>query len=116
MGDTLSKVLSNPFAAKKMKLTMLGLPNSGKSSILRQLDKSNKFVQQNSIWTYFEYIEYGDFEICWWDLSYTKDRTPSYLLYKDTKAIIFVIDSQDKEKLLEVKQDIEHFLQFEHIH
>jgi small GTP-binding protein len=90
---------------KKRKILLLGLDNSGKTTILNQL-KHNKFQQTApTVGLNVESLTYKNLDFTVFDVG-GKIKTLWQHYYDNTDALIFVIDSTDKERLWIIKNEI----------
>ena len=90
---------------KKRKILLLGLDNSGKTTILNQL-KHNKFQQTvPTVGLNVESLTYKNLEFLVFDVG-GKIKSLWQHYYDNTDALIFVIDSTDKERLWIIKNEI----------
>lgn len=98
MGNTFSKF------NKEMKILMLGLEGAGKTTILYKL-KSDQFVDAIPTVNFnVETITFKHAKLCIWDLSVR----PLYRhYYAGAKGVVFVIDSSNRERLEEARQELD---------
>ncbi|KAL4503314.1 hypothetical protein ABPG72_000920 [Tetrahymena utriculariae] len=88
----------------KRKIVMIGLDGAGKTSILNQL-KVKKFMETvPTIGLNIETIQYKNLEFLVFDVG-GKVRSLWSHYYDNLDAIIFVVDSTDKERLWQVKDE-----------
>jgi len=91
----------------EMRVITLGLDGAGKTSILFKL-KQNEFVQTiPTIGFNVEELEYKNIKFTVWDVGgLHKIRSLWKHYYYNTQAVIFVIDSSNKERLSEAQGEL----------
>ena len=91
----------------EMRVITLGLDGSGKTSLLFKL-KQNEFVPTiPTIGFNVEELEYKNIKFTMWDVGgLHKIRSLWKHYYYNTQAVIFVIDSADRERLPEAKAEL----------
>jgi len=91
----------------EMKIVILGLDNAGKTSILSWL-KKNEFVQSiPTVGFNVETVEYKKVKFVIWDVagrSVLRSLWKHY--YLNSQAIIFVVDSNDVDRLAEANAEL----------
>ncbi|KAH8806601.1 putative ADP ribosylation factor 1 [Flagelloscypha sp. PMI_526] len=109
MGMVISKLLA-PFASlKDMRILMLGLDAAGKTTILYKLQQSEKAPNIPTIGVNVESFTHKGLNFIVWDVGgQDKMRRLWKHFYVDGRAIIFVIDSNDRERVpvahMEIRQ------------
>lgn len=94
---------SLPFTKKKVLL--IGLDGAGKTTILHQI-KHNKFIQvQPTVGLNIETANIKNIEFLIFDVG-GKVRSLWTHYYENLNALIFVIDSADKERLWQVREEL----------
>ena len=109
MGLPISKFLDEIFKPKETKVLLLGLDGVGKATIFNQIEphKVNTSTAKNIFEGVLESIKYKDIKFISWDLRadrFCRFRWKS--LYHHTHGIIFVVDSNDKERLGNIRGKI----------
>jgi tripartite motif-containing protein 23 len=91
----------------EMRVVTLGLDGSGKTSLLFKL-KQNEFVPTiPNIGFNVETLEYKNIKFTIWDVGGQMKLRPLWKhYYLNTQAVIFVIDSSDRERLGEAKNEL----------
>lgn len=91
----------------EMRVVTLGLDSSGKTSILFKL-KQNEFVQTiPTIGFNVETLEYKNIKFTVWDVGGQHKLRPLWKhYYLNTQAVIFVIDSSNRERLSEAQDEL----------
>lgn len=95
------------FDTKEYRLLMLGLDGAGKTTVLYTMKLGDFPNSIPTIGFNYETLLYNKVKLNLWDCSgQDKLRILWKHYYTNTKALIFVIDSSDKERLEEVKEII----------
>lgn len=107
MALQLRKMLTKLFGSPEYRLLIVGLDGSGKTAILYKL-KLNETIQTiPTIGFNVETIMYNSIALTCWDVGGCDKIRPLIRHYfENTRAIIFVIDSQDNSRLEEVKEEL----------
>ncbi|EWS74759.1 ADP-ribosylation factor(Arf)/Arf-like (Arl) small GTPase family protein (macronuclear) [Tetrahymena thermophila SB210] len=113
MGQIILKALYSFQSQKEKKILMLGIDDAGKTTILYQL-KLNKAIQLiPTVGFTVEKIIYKNLELQFWDLS-GNDYSRKFFwhhYYKNSNALLFVIDSSNIERFSEAKQTLNMLLE-----
>jgi small GTP-binding protein len=90
---------------------MLGLDNAGKTSILYHLKLEQHIKTIPTVGFNVESIEYKNIRLCVYDAGgQERIRVLWKHYYEDVNAIIFVVDSADRERLKEAKHALDMVL------
>lgn len=102
MGSTLSSVLAKLFNPKKeTRILMLGLDNAGKTTILHRLKLGEVVVTIPTIGFNVETLEFGKMNMTVWDIGGQMKIRPLWRhYYVGTQALIYVVDSNDTERIM----------------
>ncbi|KAJ0070151.1 hypothetical protein NL108_002468, partial [Boleophthalmus pectinirostris] len=103
---------------KEVNVLCLGLDNSGKTTIINQLKPANTQAQDivPTIGFNIEKFKTSSLSFTVFDMSgQGKYRNLWEHYYKDSHAIIFVIDSGDKLRMVVVKEELDTLLKHEDI-
>ena len=116
MGFIFSKVWKNLLKVKDVRMLMLGLDAAGKTSVLYQL-KMNELVRTiPTIGFNVESISYKGFNMNLWDVGGQHKIRPLWRhYYENTDCLIFVVDSNDTERIEEAKEELDHLLAAEEL-
>ena len=113
MGITTSIIYDHYFNDKK-KIILVGLPNSGKKTILKKIGaKLMPSVPLNTQnWHVKEYLYQNLIINSWMVTKYYTNKIRNLFrpYYNDVNGIVFVIDSSDKGKLEEAREEIRNLL------
>ena len=110
MGFLISKISSFLFRKKNVKILMVGLDNSGKTSILYQLQIGDLVNTIPTIGFNIEAIKYKGLNISIWDIGgnniiYQNNVRKLWKhYYQNIDGFIFVIDSNDKERFKQSRE------------
>ncbi|XP_071131728.1 E3 ubiquitin-protein ligase TRIM23-like isoform X1 [Mytilus edulis] len=96
----------------EMRVVTLGLDHAGKTSILFKL-KQNEFIQTiPTIGFNVETIEYKNLKFTIWDVGGQHKIRPLWKhYYFNTQAVIYVIDSNNKDRLAEAQNELAKLVQ-----
>jgi len=93
-------------------LLLLGLDNSGKTTILRKLAKEDISHTMPTQGFHVKTVEQGDFKLNVWDIGGQKAIRPFWDEYmKDKQALIWVIDSADKRRMEETGMELNELME-----
>ncbi len=104
--------------SKSSNVLVVGLDNSGKSTIINQLKPSREKAAELHATVGFqvEKFRFGNVRFTMFDMSgQGRYRNLWEHYYADTQAIIFVVDSADKVRLCVVKDELDAILQHKDI-
>ncbi|KAJ4795425.1 ADP-ribosylation factor [Rhynchospora pubera] len=111
MGVTFTKLLSRLFAKSEMRILMVGLDAAGKTTILYKFKFGEVVNTLPTIGFNVETVEYKNISFTVWDVGGqdTVRRLWRYY-YQNTQGLIFVIDSNDKERIIEARDELHRML------
>jgi len=110
MGFLISKINSLLFSKKDFRVLMVGLDNSGKTSILYHMKFGDLIDTIITNGFNLETIKYKGLNLSIWDIGgyniYYENKVRKLWkhYYQNTDGIIFVIDSTDKERFEQAKE------------
>merc|ERR1719461_1990655 len=101
MGSLFSRVFHSLFGGKDVRILVLGLDNAGKTTILKKISAPDSIVRTvPTIGFNVETVEYKNITFQVWDLGGQTNIRPYWrCYYPNTNAIIYVVDSADRERL-----------------
>ncbi|CAF0721583.1 unnamed protein product [Adineta steineri] len=106
MGSLLS-VFSGLFGSKERRILILGLDGAGKTTILYRLQVSEVVTTIPTIGFNVETVQYKNLKFQVWDLGGQTSIRPYWrCYYSNTDAIIYVVDSMDRDRLSISKQEL----------
>jgi small GTP-binding protein len=104
MGTVLTKILNKLNGTKEKRILILGLDATGKTTILNQLCTpnctNNTSFHAPTIGFNVEQVRYKKIKFTFWDIG--GDECIRFLwrrYYSGTNGLVFVVDSQDKQRL-----------------
>jgi len=103
MGKTLSKIFGN----KEMRVLMLGLDNAGKTTILYKLKLGQGVSTIPTVGFNVETVTFKKVKFNVWDVGGQDKIRPLWRhYYAGTQALIFVVDSNDRDRIEEGRQEL----------
>lgn len=144
MGQTISALFANFWRGQQdMRVLMLGLDNAGKTTVLFKLKLGEvtltiptvgkfKYLfvyivlvwkeKLTNSWICFplgfnvEVVEYKNIRFTVWDVGgQTRIRPLWHHYYPGTKALIYVVDANDPQRLAEAKEELHEILRSDHL-
>ena len=119
MGILFSRVFQSLFGSKEVRILILGLDNAGKTTILYKLQNEAEDEEVMTIPTIgfnVETLQYKNIKFQVWDLGGQTSIRPYWrCYYPNTDAIIFVVDSADRERLAVARQELQAMLDEEEL-
>lgn len=111
MGLTISSVFSKLFGKKQMRILMVGLDAAGKTTILYKLKLGEIVTTIPTIGFNVETVEYKNISFTVWDVGGQDKIRPLWRHYfQNTQGLIFVVDSNDRERVEEAKDELSKML------
>ena len=105
MGFIFSKLWNSLISKRDVRILMVGLDAAGKTSILYQLKMSELVKTIPTIGFNVEQLDYKGLRFTIWDIGgQDKIRILWKHYYQNTDGIIFVVDSNDKERFETVRE------------
>merc|ERR1712134_23258 len=111
MGLTVSNLLNRLFAKKQMRILMVGLDAAGKTTILYKLKLGEIVTTIPTIGFNVETVEYKNICFTVWDVGGQDKIRPLWRHYfQNTQGLIFVVDSNDRERITEAQEELMRML------
>ncbi|XP_068507101.1 ADP-ribosylation factor 4-like [Syngnathus scovelli] len=111
MGLTLSSVFDRLFGKKQMRILMVGLDAAGKTTILYKLKLGEIVTTIPTIGFNVETVEYKNISFTVWDVGGQDKIRPLWRHYfQNTQGLIFVVDSNDRERVAEAAEELSKML------
>jgi len=108
---SISRVLSGLFTRKEMRILMVGLDAAGKTTILYKLKLGEIVTTIPTIGFNVENVEYKNIAFTVWDVGGQDKIRPLWRhYYQNTQGIIFVVDSNDRERISEAREELQRML------
>ncbi|CAC5420109.1 ARF4 [Mytilus coruscus] len=112
MGLTISNVFNRLFGKKQMRILMVGLDAAGKTTILYKLKLGEIVTTIPTIGFNVETVEYKNISFTVWDVGGQDKIRPLWRHYfQNTQGLIFVVDSNDRERAEEAQEELSKMLQ-----
>ena len=90
---------------------MVGLEAAGKTTILNKLKLGEIVTTIPTIGFNVETVEYKNIHVTSWDVGGQDKIRPLWRHYfQNTQGLIFVVDSNDRERINEAKDELNHML------
>ncbi|GCC31079.1 ADP-ribosylation factor 1 [Chiloscyllium punctatum] len=107
MGLSLPTFLKNIIGKKEMRILMVGLDAAGKTTILYKLKLGEIVTTIPTIGFNVETVEYKNISFTVWDVGGQDKIRPLWRHYfQNTQGLIFVVDSNDRERVNEAKEEL----------
>ncbi|SNX86625.1 probable ARL1 - ADP-ribosylation factor [Melanopsichium pennsylvanicum] len=116
MGVAFSSMWSSLFGSKELKICILGLDNAGKTTLMYKMTLGSVVSTAPTVGSNTENFEYKNLKFTLWDVGgQTSLRTSwsSYLV--STDAVIFVLDSNDRERVNLAREELHRIAQDEQV-
>ncbi|GJS75061.1 ADP-ribosylation factor 1 [Tanacetum coccineum] len=111
MGLTFTKLFSALFAKREMRILMVGLDAAGKTTILYKLKIGEIVTTVPTIGFNVESVEYRNISFTVWDIGGQDKLRPLWRFYfQNTEGIIFAVDSNDRDRVLEARDELHKIL------
>ncbi|KAJ3095363.1 hypothetical protein HDU97_007008 [Phlyctochytrium planicorne] len=111
MGLSISKLLQGLWGKKEMRILMVGLDAAGKTTILYKLKLGEIVTTIPTIGFNVETVEYKNISFTVWDVGGQDKIRPLWRHYfQNTQGIIFVIDSNDRDRIGEARDELQRML------
>jgi len=111
MGNVFAKMFNSLFGKSEMRILMVGLDAAGKTTILYKLKLGEIVTTIPTIGFNVETVEYKNISFTVWDVGGQDKIRPLWRHYfQNTQGLIFVIDSNDRERVGEAKEELMRML------
>ncbi|KAL2241639.1 UNVERIFIED_CONTAM: ADP-ribosylation factor 1 [Sesamum indicum] len=111
MGLAFSRMLKALFAKREMRILMVGLDAAGKTTILYKLKLGEIITTIPTIGFNVETVEYKNVSFTVWDVGGQDKIRPLWRHYfQNTQGLIFVVDSNDRERITEARDELHRML------
>lgn len=117
MGLLIGKLFGKLFGKKEVRVLILGLDNAGKTTILYKLYAPDRVIRtMPTIGFNMETVVYKNLQFNVWDLGGQTNIRPYWrCYYANTDAIIYVVDSTDKDRISLTKKELIAMLEEEEL-
>ncbi|RKP30934.1 ARF/SAR superfamily [Metschnikowia bicuspidata] len=111
MGLSFSLLFAKLFGTKEMRILMVGLDAAGKTTILYKLKLGEIVTTIPTIGFNVETVEYKNISFTVWDVGGQDKIRPLWrYYYQNTQGIIFVVDSNDRDRISEARDELQQML------
>ena len=111
MGTAFGKIWGRFFGKQEMRILMVGLDAAGKTTILYKLKLGEVVTTIPTIGFNVETVEYKNISFTVWDVGgQDKIRLLWRHYYQNTQGIIFVVDSNDRDRIDDAKEELHRML------
>jgi len=111
MGLSLSKLFSKLVSKTEVRILMVGLDAAGKTTILYKLKLGEIVTTIPTIGFNVETVEYKNISFTVWDVGGQDKIRPLWRHYfQNTQGLIFVVDSNDKDRIAEAREELQRML------
>ncbi|CAK7206388.1 Arf GTPase arf1 [Sporothrix curviconia] len=111
MGLNFSRIFASFLGKKEMRILMVGLDAAGKTTILYKLKLGEIVTTIPTIGFNVETVEYGNIQFTVWDVGGQDKIRPLWRHYfQNTQGIIFVVDSNDRDRIIEAREELQRML------
>ncbi|KAK5855912.1 hypothetical protein PBY51_007545 [Eleginops maclovinus] len=106
-----ASLMKGMFGSKEMRILMVGLDAAGKTTVLYKLKLGEVVTTIPTIGFNVETVEYKNINFTVWDVGGQDKIRPLWRHYfQNTQAVVFVVDSNDRERLGEAKEELMRML------
>merc|ERR1712118_545775 len=106
-GLAFSRIWERMFGKKEMRILMVGLDAAGKTTILYKLKLGEVVTTWATIGFNVETVEYKNISFTVWDVGgQDKIRKLWRYYYENTQGLIFVIDSNDRDRIEDAREEL----------
>ncbi|XP_030016845.1 ADP-ribosylation factor 1 [Sphaeramia orbicularis] len=111
MGNVFAQLFGSFFGKKEMRILMVGLDAAGKTTILYKLKLGEVVTTIPTIGFNVETVEYKNISFTVWDVGGQDKIRPLWRHYfQNTQGLIFVVDSNDRERVAESREELHRML------
>ncbi|KAK1801889.1 hypothetical protein P4O66_022523, partial [Electrophorus voltai] len=111
MGNIFGNLLKRLIGRKEMRILMVGLDAAGKTTILYKLKLGEIVTTIPTIGFNVETVEYKNISFTVWDVGGQDKIRPLWRHYfQNTQGLIFVVDSNDRERVNEAREELMRML------
>ncbi|KAJ3011215.1 Isocitrate dehydrogenase [NADP], mitochondrial precursor (Oxalosuccinate decarboxylase) [Thoreauomyces humboldtii] len=116
MGQLFSRMFSRLWGSKEVRILILGLDGAGKTTILYRFQIGEVVTTIPTVGFNVETVTYKNIKFQVWDLGGQTSIRPYWrCYYANTDAIIYVVDSQDRDRVATSKEELAAMLEEEEL-
>jgi len=111
MGQAISAMIKSLFGKMEARILMVGLDAAGKTTILYKLKLGEIVTTIPTIGFNVETVEYKNLKFTVWDVGGQDKLRPLWRHYfQNTNGVIFVVDSNDKDRVSQARDELAKML------
>ena len=111
MGLAFSGIFKRMFGKEERRILMVGLDAAGKTTILYKLKLGEIVTTIPTIGFNVETVEYKNISFTVWDVGGQDKIRPLWRhYYQNTQGLIFVVDSNDRDRIDDAKEELHRML------
>merc|ERR1712166_867708 len=111
MGLAFTKIWQRMVGKTEMRILMVGLDAAGKTTILYKLKLGEVVTTIPTIGFNVETVQYKKIEFTVWDVGGQDKIRPLWRHYfQNTQGLIFVVDSNDRDRVVEAREELQRML------
>lgn len=111
MGLAFSKLFNRLFGKQEIRILMVGLDAAGKTTILYKLKLGEIVTTIPTIGFNVETVEYKNINFTVWDVGGQDKIRPLWRhYYSNTQGLIFVVDSNDRDRISDAHDELHRML------
>merc|ERR1712003_10278 len=115
-GLAFTKLWQRMLGSKEMRILMVGLDAAGKTTILYKLKLGEVVTTIPTIGFNVETVEYKNISFTVWDVGGQDKIRPLWRhYYQQTQGLIFVVDSNDRDRIHETKDELHKMINDEEL-
>ena len=116
MGTVFSSIWQRLLGKKEMRILMVGLDAAGKTTILYKLKLGEVVTTIPTIGFNVETVDYKNISFTVWDVGgQDKIRLLWRHYYQNTQGLIFVVDSNDRDRVDDAREELHKMLSEEEL-
>ncbi|PKI85895.1 hypothetical protein MVES_000611 [Malassezia vespertilionis] len=107
MGVAFSSLWNSLFGQQELKITILGLDNAGKTTLMYKMTLGSVVATAPTIGSNTETFEYKNLKFMLWDVGGQTSLRNSWSQYlAATNALIYVVDSNDRDRIALARSEL----------
>merc|ERR1711975_11579 len=111
MGNMFAKLFKGLIGKREMRILMVGLDAAGKTTVLYKLKLGEVVTTIPTIGFNVETVEYKNINFTVWDVGGQDKIRPLWRHYfQNTQGLIYVVDSNDRERISEAAEELQKML------
>eukprot|EP01062_Namystynia_karyoxenos_P024478 TRINITY_DN1954_c0_g1_i1.p2 TRINITY_DN1954_c0_g1~~TRINITY_DN1954_c0_g1_i1.p2 ORF type:complete len:226 (+),score=96.87 TRINITY_DN1954_c0_g1_i1:80-679(+) len=113
---SLGRMLAARFSKQNVRLLMVGLDAAGKTTILYKLKLNEVVTTLPTIGFNIETVEHRHLRMTVWDIGGQDKLRPLWRFYmRDCDGVIFVVDSNDRDRVGQAREELQRLLATEEL-